>query len=80
MSSHMNSCNQNYSVALLTYGDMKLFESNDVWLNDRIVMCFLRLMSFISSKIALIDLMTFTDNHCTDFYRYSFGSISILKN
>ena len=39
-SSHMNNFNHDDFVAFLTYGDMELFYSNDIWLNDRIFMCF----------------------------------------
>ena len=41
-SSYMNNFKHDDSVSFLTYGGMKLFDSNHIWLNDRIIMCFLR--------------------------------------
>ena len=58
-SSHMNSFKHNDSVSFLTYDGMKLFDSNHIWLNNTIIMCFLRWMSLQSSKIAVLDLMAF---------------------
>ena len=50
----------------LTYGDIKLFDSKTQWLNDNIIMCFLRWMSLQSSKIAVLDLRAFDDYKLQD--------------
>ena len=39
-SSHMNYFKHHDSVSFLTYSDMNPFYSNNVWFNDKIVMCF----------------------------------------
>ena len=59
----MNSFKHYVDVLFLTYCDMKLFDSDNIWLNVRIVMCFLRCMSLQSSKIAVLHLMFFKDYH-----------------
>ena len=59
----MNCFKHDNSVLFLTYCDMKLFDSDNIWLNDMCVMCFLRCMSLQSSKIAVLDLMFFKDYH-----------------
>ena len=41
-SSYMNCFKHDNSFSFLTYGDIKSFDSETQWLNDRIVMCFLR--------------------------------------
>ena len=65
-SSHMNCFKHDDSVIDLTYGDIKLFDSKTQWLNDRIIMCFLRWMSLQSSKIAVLNLRAFNDYKLQD--------------
>ena len=40
-SSHMNCIKHNDSISFLTYADMKLFDSDNIWSNDKVFMCFL---------------------------------------
>ena len=65
-SSHMNCFIYDVSQIDLTYGDIKLFDSKTQWLNDNIIMCFLRWMSLQSSKIAVLDLRAFDDYKLQD--------------
>ena len=53
----MNYFNHDDSVYVLTYGDMILFNSDNIWLKNRIVICFLRWISLQSSKITVLELM-----------------------
>ena len=53
----MNYFNHDDSVYILTYGDMILFNSDNIWLKNRIVICFLRWISLQSSKITVLELM-----------------------
>ena len=59
----MNCFKHDDSVSFLTYSDMQLFDSDNIWLNDRIFMCFVRWMSLQLSKITVLDLMAFNDYH-----------------
>ena len=45
---------------------MKLLDSDNIWLKDKIVMWFLPWMSLQSSKIATLDLMAFKDYKLQD--------------
>ena len=42
----MNSFKHYVDVLFLTYHDMKLFDSDNIWLNDRIVICFFTIAEF----------------------------------
>ena len=65
-SSHMNCFKHDDSVSFLTYGDIKFFDSKIQWLNDRIIMYFLRWISLQSSKIDALDLRAFKDYKLQD--------------
>ena len=65
-SSHVHSFNHDHSVSFLTYSNMQLFDSNNTWLNNRIVMYFLRCIILQSSKIVVLDLLVFNDYQLQD--------------
>ena len=62
----MNCFKHDDSVSFLTYGDIKFFDSKIQWLNDRIIMYFLRWISLQSSKIDALDLRAFKDYKLQD--------------
>ena len=50
----------------ITYDNMILCDSNDILLNDKIIICFFRWMNSQSSKITVIDFMVFNSHHLHD--------------